>query len=172
MKEIKAIVYCSNTGFTEAYARMLSEELDLPVFSEKQAHLHLGSGDSVFFLVWVLGSSIKGLEKARKRYDVEGTASVGLVLTDQSVAEIRKRNKIADDAPFFALHGGLAIEKLHGFYKLVFKLGTKALERTSSAPADEKMETYKILTEGASFLDRKNLKPIVSWYSKHFPVKK
>lgn len=33
----KAIVYTSNTGYTEEYARLLGEETGLPVYSLKDA---------------------------------------------------------------------------------------------------------------------------------------
>ncbi|MDY4888133.1 MAG: hypothetical protein SO135_00085 [Sphaerochaetaceae bacterium] len=167
MKLCKAIVFNSNTGFSESYARMLSDETGIPVFSLKQACHHLSKGDEVFFLGWVMGSRIMGLAKARKQFNLAGIASVGMINEEKAIAEIRKANGIADDYPFFFLHGGLAIERLHGIYRLLFKLAVNTIKRTASTPTDSSMETYKMMTEGASFISMKNLRPVISWISRN-----
>lgn len=163
MKDTKAIVFCSNTGFTETYARFLAEDLELPVFSLKQAQKHLSKGDSIFFLGWVLGSHVSGLDKARKVFDVKGVVAVGLHAGEEAAADVRRISCIGEEDAFFLLPGGLALEKLHGLYKLLFKMGSKAM---AQGAAQGDMETYKMLTEGANFVDRKYLKPVISWFRK------
>src|SRR5574344_1385671 len=92
MKLCKAIVFNTNTGFSGSYARMLSDETGIPVFSLKQACHHLSKGDEVFFLGWVMGSRIMGLAKARKQFNLAGIASVGMINEEKAIAEIRKAN--------------------------------------------------------------------------------
>ncbi len=164
--DFKSVVFSSNTGFTEAYARMLSDEIGVPVFSLKQACRHLQRGDSVFYIGWVKASRIIGLRRASGRFSVAGVASVGLMMDEESLERIKRGNGISDNTPYFALPGGLALDKLHGLDKLLFNLGRKAMARTSREPGKDNMETYKILTEGVSFVDKKHLKPIINAYSR------
>lgn len=164
--DFKSVVFSSNTGFTEAYARMLSDEIGVPVFSLKQACRHLQRGDSVFYIGWVKASRIIGLRRASGRFSVAGVASVGLMMDGESLERIKRGNGISDNMPYFALPGGLALDKLHGLDKLLFNLGRKAMARTSREPGKDNMETYKILTEGVSFVDKKHLKPIINAYRK------
>ena len=57
------IVYTSNTGYTEKYAKLLGEQLGLPVFSAEQAD-SLPEGTEVLYLGWLMAGVVKGYKKA------------------------------------------------------------------------------------------------------------
>lgn len=57
---MKAIVYTTNTGSTESYARLLSQETGLPAYSMAEAKTQLDRNDEIIYLGWLMANSIKG----------------------------------------------------------------------------------------------------------------
>ena len=53
-----AIIYCSQTGHTARYARLLAEASGLRAFSLSEARAAVKPGASVLFLGWILAGSI------------------------------------------------------------------------------------------------------------------
>ena len=51
---IRAIVYTSNTGSTAAYAKLLGEQINLPVFPLPQAKDRVPSGSEIIYLGWIM----------------------------------------------------------------------------------------------------------------------
>ena len=78
MLEIRAIVYTSQTGFTARYAGMLGEATGAPVYPLKEAVKRLERGTPVFYLGWLCAGSIHGLERASRRFAVQGIGAVGI----------------------------------------------------------------------------------------------
>ena len=54
------IVYTSNTGYTEKYAKLLGEQLGLPAFSAEQAD-SLPEGTEILYLGWLMAGVVKAL---------------------------------------------------------------------------------------------------------------
>lgn len=63
---IKAIVYKSNTGHTEQYAHLLSDKLNIPCYSLREANRKLKKDDGIIYLGWLFAGKVKGLKKASK----------------------------------------------------------------------------------------------------------
>ena len=55
-----AIVYTSNTGFTEKYAKLLGGKLFLPVYSLEEAKGKLAAGAEIIYLGWLMAGTVKG----------------------------------------------------------------------------------------------------------------
>ena len=64
---IRAIVYTSNTGSTAAYAKLLGEQINLPVFPLPQAKDRVPSGSEIIYLGWIMAGGVKGYKAAGKR---------------------------------------------------------------------------------------------------------
>ena len=47
---LKAIVYKSNTGYTENYAKMLSEKLNIPYYNIKDIRKYMNKNDEIIYL--------------------------------------------------------------------------------------------------------------------------
>ena len=62
-----AILFTSYTGHTAAYAKALSQKLQIPAYTLKEAGRHLSRGASVIYLGWIMAGSIKGAAKAAKQ---------------------------------------------------------------------------------------------------------
>ncbi len=148
------IVYSSNTGFTERYARMLAEETGLPLYRLE----HAPRGGSAFYLGWLCAGRIVGLSRARKRHLVTGCCAVGL-------GESPDPEKLAAQLPggrMFYLRGGYAHEKLHGVYRLMMEGMLAAMRRRP--PEDESARAMLTAArEGADYVTRAQLGPAADW---------
>ncbi|MDO5111011.1 MAG: hypothetical protein Q4E65_01780 [Clostridia bacterium] len=166
---MKAIVYTSNSGFTKAYAQMLGEKAGLPVYTLPQAKEKLQNGDDILYMGWMFAGSVKDYQKAAKLYSVKALLPVGMAPDGQnSMDELRQREKLAPDTPIFYLQGGYAPEKLHGIYKLMMsmmaRVTTKQMKaKENKTPEDE--AAIKMFHDGCDFVSADNLNPVLSWLS-------
>lgn len=62
-----AIVYTSNTGYTQQYALMLANQTGLPVYSLEESVARLPAGNSIIYLGWLMAGRVQGYPKAAKR---------------------------------------------------------------------------------------------------------
>ena len=77
-----AIVYTSNTGHTRQYARLLGEQVCLPVYSLKEAVSQLSAGSPVIYLGWIHASHVKGFSGAAKRFPSAPSAPLGCAIPE------------------------------------------------------------------------------------------
>lgn len=162
-----AIVFSSNTGFTEQYAKMLSGETGLPVYNLKEAKGKLNNGAKVIYLGWLMASKIKGLNKAKKIYDVCAVCGVGMSADDSQLKEMIKSNGIADTQTFL-LQGGFDMNKLHGVYKFMMQMmknfvGKKLAEKPDKTA--EELDMLDLLENGGSRVSIDKLAPVLTWLS-------
>ena len=73
-----AIVYTSNTGFTEKYAKLLGGKLFLPVYSLEEAKGKLAAGAEIIYLGWLMAGTVKGYKPAVRRYRIRAVGAVGM----------------------------------------------------------------------------------------------
>ena len=68
---MEAIIYTTNTGSAEQYAKILAQETGLPAYSMKEAQKKIRPGADVICLGWIMAGTIKGYSelfgKGRKR---------------------------------------------------------------------------------------------------------
>ena len=114
----KAIVYVSNTGYTARYAALLSEKLQLPVYSLAEALAQLPKGTPVIYMGWLMAGTVKDYKKAAKFFAVEALIGVGLGDTGAQDDAVHKACKSPADFPVFTLQGGMDRTKLQGGYKV------------------------------------------------------
>lgn len=161
---MQAIVYTSNTGHTAAYARMLGEKTGLPVYALNAAEKELPAGAGIIYLGWLFANSVKGYQKAAKKYQITAVCAVGLCDTGTAVAPVRKANAIPEATPLFTMQGGMDKTRLHGINKLMIRLLTKGLssqkERTE---ADERM--LELLTCDRDYVCEENTAAFMAWYN-------
>ena len=72
------IVFTSNTGHTEQYARLLGNRIGLPVFSLREAEKSLPAGTPILYLGWIHASHVKGYADAARQFRVCAVCGVGL----------------------------------------------------------------------------------------------
>ncbi len=67
---MEAVVYTSNTGSTEHYAKLLGYELSVSVYSTEEAGNKLPAGTEIIYLGWIMAGKIQGYGLARKKYKI------------------------------------------------------------------------------------------------------
>lgn len=169
MKELAhrptAIVYTSNTGHTEQYARLLGQRTGLPVYPLREAQQKLAGKAPVLYLGWIHASHVKGFSQATKCFSVCAVCGVGLCDNGTMVPEVRKATGIPEEAPLFTLQGGIDRSRLKGMDKLMISVLTKGLSSQKQRSAqDERM--LQLLQKDASYVREENLAAVLEWYEK------
>lgn len=165
---IEAIVYTSNTGNTEKYARMVSARTGLPAYSAKDAETALRQGASVLYMGWIRASVIVGYQEAAARYAIACVCAVGMGETGGQIKELRRKNRLGDNLPLFTLQGGLFFQKLRGMNAFMINFSRKKAAKILKA---EKKRTEAqnamliMLTRGGSFVQEKHLAGLLTWLS-------
>ena len=166
---MEAIIYTSNTGYTEQYALMLGQQTGLPVYTLKSAKGSVPAGAKIIYLGWLMASGIKGYKKAAKKYTVCAVCSVGMGPDDGQRNDIIKRESITD-TPLFILQGGFDINKLHGIYKLMMKtmakaVGGKLANKPDKTPTE--IDMLDLMINGGSRVSEEKLSPVIAWYNEN-----
>lgn len=119
-KAMDAIVYTSNAGHTETYAKELAKRTGLCAYELKSAEKALPVGTEIIYLGWIMAGSVMGYKDALKRFTPAAVAAVGMGVTSEK--ELRKKDRIPEETPVFLLKGGFEMDKLRGFYKLMMRM--------------------------------------------------
>lgn len=151
---IKAIVYKSNTGFTQKYAELLSQEISLPCCSIDEADKQLKKGDDIIFLGCIMAGSVKGLKKAKQKFSVCAAAGVGMTeATPEYLSTLKKMNKL-ESTPCFYLRGGFDVDKLSGISKLILNTARSASAKKEGKPTLSRED----------YVSAENLCELIDWY--------
>lgn len=157
---MKAIIYESNTGFTQKYAKLLSIESDLPAYTIKEAKKELKRGDSVVFLGWIMGGKISGYKKAKRRYNVKCVAGVGMDNPKNQTGEyLAKKNRIKN-IPTYYLQGGFNMARLTGVYGFMMRTMLKSLRMSTNKTKDD-IQFEKMISNGFDKVRKENLQLIM-----------
>lgn len=160
------IVYTSNTGYTEKYAKLLGEQLGLPAFSAGQAD-SLPEGTEVLYLGWLMAGVVKGYKKAAQRFSVAAVCGVGMGPAGSQDSDVRKNNAIPQEVPVFTLQGGFDRTKLHGIYRfmmgvMIKVMGSSLRKKENRTPEEDAM--LEMVTNGGDFVDVRQLDGVIAWY--------
>lgn len=156
---VTAVVYASATGFTRRYAQLLGEKTGLPVYELGKGDLPI-PGTEVIYLGWLMAGSVKGLNRARKKWNVRAVCAVGMGTPEMGQGEELARK--LPGLPVFYLQGGYAPEKLTGVNKVMMGFMAKAMSK--KPPKDEKeAEMQAAFRDGCDFVDGANLAPVLAW---------
>lgn len=157
-----AIVYTSNTGFTEQYAWLLGRRTNLPVCSLQEAGRKLPAGTPIVYLGWIQASHVKGFAAAKRRFRVCAVCGVGLCDTGTMLEEVRRATRIPQEIPLFTLQGGLDRARLRGLNALVISMLARGLsEKAQRTAQDERM--LALLQCDAGYVSEAHLAQTLAW---------
>ncbi len=161
------IIYKSNTGYTEQYAKLLSEQLGLPCYKlGRVPDCH--KGRDAIFMGWLFAGSIVGYKAAAKKYRLRCVCGVGMgPPTEELAPGMREKMGIPPMVPVFYLQGGFDINKLKGPMKLIMKVKCKEIAARLNVRAElseAEQATLRMTQSGASCVCRENLAEVVAWY--------
>ena len=139
---MNAIIYTTNTGSTEHYAKLLAQKTGLPVYSLAEAKKRVFAGAEVIYLGWIMAGSVKGYAEAAKRYQVRAVCGV--------------------------LQGNFDVKKLHGVYRLMMEIMVKTAgkglaEKKDRTPEEDDM--LDMMLHGGERVKAENLGAVLDWYS-------
>ena len=165
--EAKAIVYTSNTGYTAQYAALLAKKTRLHAYAMNEALEKVPEGSAVIYMGWIMAGKIQGFITAAKHYRVTAVCGVGMNPTGSQIATVRQVNSLGADMPVFTLQGGLNMDKLHGFKKLILKsiggtMGRQLLAKQDRTPEEDAI--LDMFRNGGDRVSMQNLKEVIAWY--------
>ena len=164
---MNAIIYTTNTGSTEHYAKLLAQKTGLPVYSLAEAKKRVFAGAEVIYLGWIMAGSVKGYAAAAGRYQVRAVCGVGMGQTGTQTDSVRKKTGVPAGIPVFTLQGNFDVKKLHGIYRpmmeLMVKTAGKSLAAKSGRTAEED-DMLDMMTNGGERVRAENLHAVLAWY--------
>ena len=165
---MNAILYTTNTGSTERYAKLLAQETGLPVCSLAEAKTAVPAGAEVIYLGWIMAGSVKGYAAAAKRYRVRAVCGVGMGQTGTQTDSVRKKSGIPADVPLFTLQGNFDVKKLHGVYRPMMEIMVKTAGKSLAEKKDrtpEEDDMLDMMLHGGERVKEENLSTVLDWYS-------
>lgn len=166
---MKAIIYTTNTGSAEQYAKMLAEQTGLSVFSMEEAKSEVEEGSEIIYLGWIMAAQVKGYKTAAKKYKIRAVCAVGMEKTGTRTEEIRKKTFVPAEVPLFTLQGNFNVKKLHGFYRLMMSMMVKMVTKQLVAKTDRTQrenEMLEIMLQGGENVRKENLAEVLDWYKR------
>ena len=106
---MNAIIYTTNTGSTEHYAKLLAQKTGLPVYSLAEAKKRVFAGAEVIYLGWIMAGSVKGYAEAVKLYRIRAVCAVGIGQTGTQTESVRKKSAVPAAIPLFTLQGNFNV---------------------------------------------------------------
>ncbi len=164
---MNAIIYTTNTGSTERYAKLLSEETGLPVYSVPEAKKAVPSGADIIYLGWIMAGSVKEYAAAAGRYNVRAVCGVGMGQTGSQTEIVRKKTSVPANIPVFTLQGNFDVKKLHGIYRPMMELMVKTAGRSlaiKKGRTPEEDDMLDMMLRGGERVRAENLRAVLSWY--------
>ncbi len=153
-----AIVYESETGFTEHYAKLLSEKTGVPAYRLKEAKKSVPKGEEVVFLGWVFANKISGYDKARKLWNVAAVGAVGMnPRSEENTKILRETNK--PECPLCYMWGGLDNSKLKGINKMMLGLVRDSLIKENKPEYADAIEVFR---NGGDFVSEEYLEELIA----------
>ena len=165
---MSAIIYTTNTGSTEHYAKLLAQKTGLPVYSPAEAKKWVFAGAEVIYLGWIMAGSVKGYAEAAKRYQVRAVCGVGMGQAGTQADSVRKKSSVPADIPLFTLQGNFDVKKLHGVYRLMMEIMVKTAgkglaEKKDRTPEEDDM--LDMMLHGGERVKEENLGAVLDWYN-------
>ena len=165
---MNAIIYTTNTGSTECYARLLTQKTGLPAYSLAEAKKRVFAGTEIIYLGWIMAGSVKGYTEAAKRYQVRAVCGVGMGQAGTQTDSVRKKSAIPAGIPLFTLQGNFDVKKLHGVYRLMMEIMVKTAGKGLAEKSDRTPEEYDMLymmLHGGERVKAENLSAVLDWYN-------
>lgn len=166
---MEAIIYTTNTGSAEQYAKMLAEQTGFSVFSMEEAKSEVEEGSEIIYLGWIMAAQVKGYKTAAKKYKIRAVCAVGMERTGTRTEQIREKTSVPVAIPLFTLQGNFNVKKLHGFYRLMMSMMVKMVTKQLVAKTDRTQrenEMLEIMLQGGENVRKENLAEVLDWYKR------
>lgn len=156
------IVYSSNAGSTERYAKMLSEKLGCPIVKISE-QADIDKDEEIIFMSWIMSGTLQDYLKAKELFvNIRTVCAVGMFSTEEKLADLKEKNQIEEK--LFFLPGAFNMKKLTGMYKMVMSMAMKMIKGKLKESADPKArELADKFEEGIDLVKEENLDKVVEY---------
>lgn len=164
---MEAVIYMTETGSSERYAKMTAHETGLPVYSLKQAKNKVREGADVIYFGNINAGKINGYSKASKRYNIRAVCAVGMGQTGTQTDVVRKSTKIPANIPLFTLQGNFDVKKLRGLNRIMMEIMVKTVGKALASKENrtpEEDDMLDMMLNGGERVKFDNLKAVLDWY--------
>lgn len=175
---MKAIIYKSQTGHTEEYAKMLSEELGIPAVDLGDAKSEVQPGESIIFMTWIRTGDLSAYGRVARKYNICATVAVGInVDGERQLKRVRRRHRLKNDNLFY-VRGGLKLKKVRFGDKKIIQMMQSDLakkiikkEKKNISVDESDRVTLKGLSADGNYVNKDNLNEIIDWYNSELAKK-
>ena len=156
------IIYSTNAGSTERYAKMLSEKLSCPAVKINKAG-DIDKDEEIIFMSWLMSGTLQDYPKAKEMFsNIKAVCAVGLFTTDDKLAEIKDKNSIEEE--LFFLHGAFDLKNLTGMYKMMMGMAMKMIKAKLKESDDPKANQMADMFEkGLDLVKAEDLDKVVEF---------
>ncbi len=164
---IQTIVYTTNTGSTEEYARLLGNRLGLPVVALKEAATEVRENTEILYLGWVMADEVRGYREAKQRFTIPMVCAVGITPNKDREALMREKNGVPEATRLFIIQGGYHPDKLKGIGKLLMKMVAKSTIKKlneKESRTEEETDLLDLLKNGGSRVAAEKLEEVIAAY--------
>ena len=82
------IVYQTNTGSSEEYARLLSEKISVPYIALSESS-DISADEEIIFIGWIMAGTVQGLAEAIGKFsNIRCICAVGMMSSEKAQKEI------------------------------------------------------------------------------------
>lgn len=149
------VIYQSETGYAERYARWAAARMNVDCFSVSDASWR--KGEEAVFFGSVRADKIRGLKKARRRFRIQATVAVGICPYSEGLCErLKKANGY--DGILFAVQGGVDRNKLGWMQRRLLD----AVSASLKSRGDE--DLAQIVREGGDLSSENQLLNFMVWW--------
>lgn len=166
------VVYNSKSGFTQKYAKWITEAVQADLLVGKNAKVQdLMPYDIIIFGGGLYAGGINGLKLITNHYSQLKEKKIivfclGVTpVRDKIVEEVKNKNLTAeqrDHIQFFMLRGGFNYDKLAFFDKMLMSILKVKLKRKKTLSADER-GMLNSFNQPLDFTNQKHISPIVAY---------
>lgn len=173
--ERTVVIYKTKYGATEKYARWIAEELECDLIrAEDFKAKSFDQYDNIIYGGGLQAGGIKGFELIRKNRHILQDKKVVIFVVGLSVDDKDNRMEVRDinldkkelkGLTLYYCKGAFKPEAVTGLDKGIIKVCLSMLEPHRYVGTDAQKQLYKDMTEGADYVDRKYIQPIVAEFS-------
>lgn len=156
------IIYSTNAGSTERYAKMLAEKLSCEAVKISKAG-DISRDEDVIFMSWVMAGTLQDYQKAKELFgNIKAVCAVGMFSTDDKLHEVKEKNGIEEET--FLLPGAFNINKLSGMYKMMMGMAMKMIKAKLKESDDPKArEMADRFEEGFDLVNEESLQKVIEY---------
>ncbi|MFI3142100.1 MAG: flavodoxin domain-containing protein [Clostridia bacterium] len=156
------IIYNSNTGKTENYAKLLSEKLECECVSLSDSK-KIAADEEIIFMSWVMNGSLEKYKDVKAKFtNIKAVCGVGMMPSEENANKVVAKSEVTEK--FFLLAGGFDLKKLKGMHKMIMSMMIAKIKKEGgSAPSEKQLQMIKIFEEGFDLFNIECLEPVVDF---------